>query len=58
MPNAEVDCLRVHETEQAILICGADLKKVWVPKVEGVSYDPDAKVLTLPEWLAISKELI
>ena len=30
---------------------------VWVPKSQ-CEWDPDEKVMTMPEWLAIEKELI
>jgi hypothetical protein len=47
-----------HETAAAYLIFDGD-KKVWLPKsqVEHCNHD-GADIFTMPEWLAIEKELI
>ena len=47
-----------HETDAAYLIFDGD-KKVWLPKsqVEHCEHD-GADIFTMPEWLAIEKDLI
>lgn len=46
----------LHETENAYLI-EYEGTKVWVPKSQ-VEFDEEDGTLTLPEWLAMEKELI
>lgn len=45
-----------HETEKAYLFDDGT-RVVWVPKSH-CEWDPDSGVMTLPEWLAIEKELV
>ena len=55
----EVNCKFIHETDEAILVMDAELRQVWVPKLNGATeYDAHGKVLTLPEWLATERGLI
>lgn len=53
---ADVACTIVHQTHLAYLIDAAD-KRVWVPK-SVCEWDPDSKVMTMPEPLAIDKGLV
>lgn len=53
--DLEVDILK-YETPRAYLLI-IDGKEVWLPKSQ-VAYSDDDKKITLPEWLAIEKELV
>jgi hypothetical protein len=53
--DVDVDGI-VTETEKAICV-RHDRKMIWLPKSQ-VEYDANENVVTLPEWLAIEKELI
>lgn len=44
-----------HETEKAILVTNLKDEDIWIPKSQVEIYDEG---ITLPEWLAIRKELI
>ncbi len=46
----------VHETEKAVLL-SIDGKEVWLPR-SVIELDTDSKVVTLPEQMALNKELI
>lgn len=49
-----------HETDNAILISDDGKRGIWLPKSQ-VEFEPvDGKtgIVTLPEWLAIEKELV
>jgi hypothetical protein len=46
----------VHETELAYKFDDGT-QSVWLPKSQ-VEWDPDEKVMTVPAWLALEKELI
>lgn len=52
--DLEIDRIK-HRTEKAILIT-KDGKDVWLPKSQIEINDDDT--ITLPEWLAIEKELV
>lgn len=52
----DIACLIEKETEKAYLIDDG-VNQAWVPK-SMVEYDNDEKVMTMPESLAIEKELI
>lgn len=53
--DVEVDG-SVRETEKAICV-RLGKATIWLPKSQ-VEYDPKENVVTLPEWLAIEKELV
>lgn len=44
-----------HETEKAVLLFDGE-KEIWVPKAQ--TQDNGDGTFTIPEWLAIEKELI
>lgn len=44
------------ETEKAYRFTDG-LRIVWLPK-SNCQWDPDTKTMTMPEWLAIDKELV
>lgn len=46
----------LHETEKAYLFFDGG-RQVWLAKSQ-CQWDEDAKEMTLPEWLAIEKELV
>ena len=45
-----------HETEKAYLFYDG-IKEIWIPKSQ-CQWDPDAKEMTMPEWIAKDKGLI
>lgn len=45
-----------HETDKAYLVYDGK-KTVWLPKSQ-VQLSDDKKTITMPEWLAIDKELV
>ena len=51
----DVEVILKHETESAWLVDDGDEDPVWIPKSQA---EFDGKILTLPEWLAMEKELI
>lgn len=56
----DVACILKHETKAAYLVNGGDCD-IWLPKSQcEVELDKDGKtcIVTLPEWLALEKELI
>jgi hypothetical protein len=52
----EIAATIIGETATAVLLFDG-VRKAWLPK-SLVEYDAQAKVATMPEWLAQSKELI
>jgi hypothetical protein len=52
--------IRDNENDRAILVESEDLKQVWLPRSEiEFEYEDEYEAkITLPEWLAIEKELI
>ena len=44
------------ETEKAYRFFDG-IKTVWIPKSQ-CQWDPDEKIMTMPEWMAKEKELI
>lgn len=46
----------VHETEAAFRFVLGNKKTVWLPKNQ-CEWDPATRTMTLPEWLAVEKEL-
>lgn len=55
MKLIDVEALLCHDTERALLL-DTGSKKVWVPKSQ-VEDNGDG-TFTMPEWLALEKELI
>ena len=55
----DVACVLKHETKAAWLINDGD-RDVWLPKsqCEVEVMDDKSCIVTLPEWLALEKELI
>jgi len=51
----DIEVVLKHETELAWLVDDGDEKPVWIPKSQA---EFDGETLTLPEWLALEKELI
>ena len=51
----DIEVVLKHETELAWLVDDGDVKPVWIPKSQA---EFDGETLTLPEWLALEKELI
>jgi len=52
--DAEVE---ESETDRAKLFY-IDGSKVWIPKSQIIDEDSDESTVTIPEWLAIEKELV
>jgi len=50
------DGVVVGETEKAYRFVYED-KTVWLPKSQ-CEWDKDSRTMTMPEWLAIDKELV
>lgn len=46
----------LSETERAYFFTDGE-KKVWLPKSQ-VEWDEEDNTITMPEWLAIEKELV
>ncbi len=58
----DVECLLLRETDKAYGVAnnlgkGKPSEVVWLPKSQ-VEWDSDAKIMTVPEWLAAEKALI
>ncbi len=51
----DIEVILKHETDSAWLVDDGDEKPVWIPKSQA---EFDGEILTLPEWLAMEKELI
>lgn len=51
----DIDVVITHRTDKAWLVDFGGKAKKWVPKAQCEYYEG---VLTLPEWLAIEKEMI
>lgn len=45
-----------HETDKAFLFFDG-AREVWLPKSQ-VEWDEKGAIMTMPEWLAVEKELI
>jgi len=48
-----------YETDKALLLFDGK-KEVWIPKsqIEGMEREKNMIIITIPEWLAMEKELI
>jgi hypothetical protein len=54
--DVEIDGSIQHETDLAYLFHDGQVA-VWLPKSQ-VKWDEDTSTMTMPEWLAIEKELV
>lgn len=52
----EIAAIVCHETDNAILIDDGGVEKTWLPKSMVEVHDDGT--ISLPEWLAMEKELI
>lgn len=55
----DIPCILKHQTDKAYLVDVGELTSVWLPKSQ-CEYHKEGKneIITMPEWLAIEKELI
>lgn len=55
----DIPCILRHQTDKAYLVDIGELVPVWLPK-SMCEYHKEGKneIITVPEWLAIEKELI
>ena len=51
----DIACILKHETPKAYLVDVGNDKPIWLPKSQ-VEYEDG--IITMPEWLALEKELI
>ena len=47
----------VVERDESILF-EIDSRPIWLPRSEIVEHDAERKVVTIPEWLAIDREVV
>lgn len=55
----DLDLNLITETKEAILVSDGK-REAWLPKSQ-IEYEPDGKgsvMVTLPEWMAVQKELV
>ena len=53
----DIACFIKRETERAYCVTDDMKREVWLPKSQ-CEWDPDGRVMTMPEWLAYEKELL